>query len=151
MTRIFWGLFLIIHAIYRMKVTVDPDAFLASVPESFAVWVIVVLAWVELVCGVMCVAGVLMRLASGIIMLQTVFYTLIENPIMDISMLMQIEHTLVYIIGLFFFGIAFMFVLSGAGRYSVDHKIAKSILSKRSDINGIWTSYVIAETDRFKW
>ncbi len=140
--RIIFGVTIILAGVSRFTfVKENKESFLAALPHEWAFPLLIVLSVIEILAGVLAIPGLLARLAGLSIVVEMAASIFIERIPLDFSMDLQTQILL--------FGIAAMMSFSGAGRYSIDHYLAKKILKQHPTKK--WELYCYAETPYTKW
>ncbi|MEK9130662.1 MAG: DoxX family protein [Patescibacteria group bacterium] len=135
--RITVGTMLVLHGLGRLlSMQADPGTFLYELPGPVAIVILVLFSILELLGGVMIIAGFLSRIASFTIIVEMALSIFTERIPLGFQGDVRLE--------VLIFAMCTMIFFSGSGRYSVDRWIARRMLKKTP--NKKWEHYCIAET-----
>lgn len=140
--RIIFGVTIILEGISRFTfVREHKESFLSALPHEWALPILTVFTAIEIAAGILVIPGLMARFAGFAIVIEMAAAIFVERIPLDFSMDLQTQILLV--------GIAGMMSFSGAGRYSIDHYLAKRILKEHPTKK--WEIYCYAETPYTKW
>ncbi|MBI2485194.1 DoxX family protein [Candidatus Uhrbacteria bacterium] len=141
--RIVFGSLLLVHGASRLiAVRQASGTFLADLPSETAYGIVLGFAVIEFVGGVLMIPGFLTRLAGFLLVIEMIVSITIERlPLGFEEIGLSFE--------LLLFAVAGMFLISGAGRFSVDRAIAKRLLCHCPDEKH--EAYIVAETIYTRW
>lgn len=139
--RIVFGSILLIEGLSRLSEVHKAGSLLSQLPHNLALGIAIAFTVIEILAGVLAIPGFLMRFAAAAVLVETFVAILFERVPLDFSGDLRAQILLVAVASFFF--------LSGAGRYSVDHYLARKALKHRPEEK--WELYVYAETPLSRW
>lgn len=140
--RILFGVTLILEGASRFTfVRHNKEALINQLPHEWTLTLIIFFSVVEILAGCLAIPGLMARFAGFALLVETSLAIFFERIPLSFSHDLQTQILII--------GIASLMTFSGAGRYSVDGKIAKSILKKFPVKK--WEIYCYAETPYTKW
>lgn len=140
--RVVFGVTLILQGIGRFVFFRQHEtSLLSGLPNEWSFLVLVIFSVIEILGGLMIIPGLFARIVGFAIAIEMFLAVFLEQIPLDYSRDLQTQIILACI--------ASMMIFSGAGRYSIDHKLAIAHLKKHP--NKKWELYTLAETPLAKW
>ena len=102
---------------------------------------VIAFSFIQILAGLMAIPGMFVRFVGFTVVIEMALAVFFETLPLDSSGSLQAKMLVI--------GIAGMMIFSGAGRWSIDHYLAKKHLQKYP--NKKWELYTLAETPYTKW
>lgn len=140
--RVMFGVVLLLQGLQRLLLVRAHDASLLSqLPSEWAIALVVFFSVVEILAGVLAIPGLMVRMVGFAIATEMFLAIFFERIPLDFTRDLQTQMLLI--------GVASLMIFSGAGRFSIDHWLARRHLLKYPSKK--WELYCLAETPYTKW
>lgn len=139
--RVMFGVVIVLQGIARLISLPPAGSILASLSDEWRLAIVLLFSIIEIAAGLMAIPGVLVRLVGFAIVIEMAVAVFFERIPLEFSGNLQAQ--------LLMIAIASMMIFSGAGRHSVDHKLACRHLVRHPSKK--WELYCLAETPYTKW
>jgi putative oxidoreductase len=140
--RLIFGVLLVLEGISRFTfVREHQSTLLATLPYHWGLLILIAFSVIEILAGGLVLSGLFVRLAGMVVFIEALAAIVIDRIPLSFGAEVQTQ--------MLFIAISSLFILSGGGRYSLDHMLALRALKVHPVKK--WELYCVSETSHTKW
>ncbi len=139
--RIMFGVVIILQGLERLTGIRHSGSLLGTFSHEWQIVFVLIFSFIEILAGLMAIPGMFVRFVGFTVVVEMALAVFFESLPLDFSGSLQAQMLVIAIAG--------MMIFSGAGRWSIDHYLAKKHLKKYPSKK--WELYTLAETPLTKW